>query len=38
MFNSLVLAWKKFEVTYDIFSVLVLQLNVLDSYLDIYQF
>ena len=39
MFNSLVLKWEKnFEVTFDIFSVLVFQINVLESYLDIYLF
>ena len=37
MFNSLVLKWQRnFEVTLDISSVLVLQINVLESYLDIY--
>ena len=36
MFNSLVLTWKRnFEVTFGIFSVLVFQINVLESYLDI---
>ena len=39
MFNSLVLTWERnFEVTFDIFSVLVFQINVLQSYLDIYLF
>ena len=39
MFNSLVLTWEKnFEVTFDIFSVLVFQISVLESYLDIYLF
>ena len=39
MFNSLVLTWKKiFEVTFGIFSVLVFQIAVLESYLDIYLF
>ena len=39
MFNSLVLTWEKnFEVTLGIFSVLVFQINVLESYLDIYLF
>ena len=39
MFNSLVLAWKRnFEVTFGIFSVLVFQISVLESYLDIYLF
>ena len=36
MFNSLIFAWKRnFEVTFGIFSVLVSQINVLESYLDI---
>ena len=36
MFNSLVLTWERnFEVTFGIFSVLVSQINVLESYLDI---
>ena len=39
MFNSLVLTWKRnFEVTFGIFLVLVSQINVLESYLDIYLF
>ena len=39
MFNSLVLTWERnFEVTFCIFSVLVLQITVLESYLDIYLF
>ena len=39
MFNSLVLTWKRnFEVTFGIFSVLVFQISVLESYLDIYLF
>ena len=39
MFDSLFLTWKrKFEVTFGIFSVLVFQINVLESYLDIYLF
>ena len=39
MFKSLVLTWgKNFEVTFDIFSVLVFQIRVLESYLDIYLF
>ena len=39
MFNSLVFTWKRnFEVTFDIFSVFVSQINVLENYLDIYQF
>ena len=34
MFNSLVLTWERnFEVTFGIFSVLVFQINVLESYL-----
>ena len=38
-FNSLVLKWERnFEVTFSIFSVLVFQINVLESYLDIYLF
>ena len=37
MFNSLVLSWERnFEVTFGIFSVLVFQISVLESYLDIY--
>ena len=36
MFNSLVLLWERnFEVTFGIFSVLVFQKTVLESYLDI---
>ena len=36
MFNSLVLTWKRnFEVTFGIFAVLVFQISVLESYLDI---
>ena len=36
MFNSLVLTWEKsFEVTFDIFSVLVFQISVLESYLSV---
>ena len=36
MFNSLVLKWEgNFEVTFGIFSVLVFQINVLESYVDI---
>ena len=36
MFNSLVFTWKRnFEVMFDIFLVLVSQINVLESYLDI---
>ena len=39
MFNSPVLTWERnFEVTFDIFSVLVFQISVLESYLDIYLF
>ena len=39
MFNSLALAWEKdFEVTFGIFSVLVFQISVLESYLDICLF
>ena len=39
MFNSLVLTWERnFEMTFGIFSVLVFQINVLESYLDIYLF
>ena len=37
MFNSLVLTWERnFEVTFSIFPVLVFQINVLESYLDVY--
>ena len=36
MFNSLVLTWERnFEVTFGIFSVLVFQISVLESYLNI---
>ena len=39
MFNSLVLTWERnFKATFDIFSVLVFQVSVLESYLDIYLF
>ena len=39
MFNSLVLTWERnFEVTFGIFSVLVFQISVLESYSDIYLF
>ena len=39
MFNSLVLTWKRnFEVTFGIFLVLVFQISVIGSYLDIYLF
>ena len=39
MFNSLVLTWERnFAVTFGIFSVLVFQRSVLESYLHIYLF
>ena len=39
MFNSHVFTWERnFEVTFGIFSVLVSQINVLESYLDTYMF
>ena len=39
MFNSLVLSWERnFQVTFGIFSVLVFQVTVPESYLDIYLF
>ena len=39
MFNSLVFTWERnLEVTFGIFSVLVTQINVAESYLDIYLF
>ena len=39
MFNGLVLTWERnFEVKFGIFSVLVFQISVLESYLDIYLF
>ena len=39
MFNSLVFTWeRKFEVAFDIFSVLATQINVVENYLDIYIF
>ena len=39
MFNSLVFTWERnFEVMFGISSVLVSQINVLESYLDIYLF
>ena len=39
MFNLLVLMWKRnFEVTFGIFPVLVFQISVSESYLDIYLF
>ena len=39
MFNSLVLTWERnFEVTFGIFSVSLFQINVLESYLDVYLF
>ena len=38
MFNSLVFMWERnFEVKFGTFSVLALQINVLESYLDIYD-
>ena len=37
MFNSLILMWERnFDVTFGIFSVLVFQISVLESYFDIY--
>ena len=38
MFNSLVFTWENVEVTIGIFSVSVSQINVLESYSDIYLF
>ena len=39
MFNSLVFTWeRKFEVAFGILSVLATQINVVESYLDIYLF
>ena len=39
IFNSLVLTWERnFEVMFGIFSVLVFQISVVESYLDIYLF
>ena len=39
MFNSLVLTWERnFEATSGIFSALVFEISVLESYLDIYLF
>ena len=39
MFNSLFLTWERnFEVMFGILSVLVFQISVLESYLDIYVF
>ena len=39
MFNSLVFKWERnFKVTFGIFSVLVSQINVLETYLAIYLF
>ena len=39
MFNSLVFAWERsFEMMFGISSVLVTQINVLESFLDIYPF
>ena len=36
MFNSLVLTWERnFEITFGIFSVIIFQINVLESYLHI---
>ena len=35
MFNSLVFTWENFELTFGVFSALVSQINVLESYLDI---
>ena len=38
MFNSLVFMWERnFDLMFDIFSVLVSQINILESYLDIYR-
>ena len=35
MFNSFVFTWERnFEVTFSIFAVLIIQINVLESYLD----
>ena len=37
MFNSLILTWERnFDVTFGIFSVLVFQISVLESYFNIY--
>ena len=39
MFNCLVFTWERnLEVTFDIFLVLVAQINILESYLDSYLF
>ena len=39
MFNSLVFTWERnFEVMFDILSILVFQINVVESCLDIYLF
>ena len=39
MFNSLVLTWERnFEVMFGILSVLIFQISVLESYLDMYLF
>ena len=39
MFNSLIFTWERnFEVMFGIFPVFVSQINVLESYLDIYLF
>ena len=39
MFNNLVFTWERnFEVTFGIFSVLASQINILESYLDVYLF
>ena len=39
VFNNLILTWERnFEVTFGIFLVLVSQINVLESYLNIYLF
>ena len=39
MFNSVVLTWERnFEMTFGVFSVLVFQISVPESYLDIYLF
>ena len=39
LFNSRVFTWERnFEATFGIFSVLVSQINVVESYLDIYLF
>ena len=39
MFNNLSLTWERnFEMTFGIFSVLVFQISVVESYLDVYLF